>query len=134
MLKKIFLFIVLTSILACSSDDDSSSNALNCSQDDWTGTYNGTITCDGGTTQEQVVVTFTAFATNQVIYSASNSSSVFQEPFTPLEGCAIVYSGSDSAGNSASVAATLTNGTLALTETVTIGTSITICEISATKD
>lgn len=127
--KLTFLLLALLTIAACGEDDD----PVVCAQADWIGTYTGTQTCVGGTT-EGVDVTITANGATglDVTYTtASGSQTSFTEPL-PFEGCTLDV---DSEGNgiTLTIDATLTGNELTFRDVLTFGNTLD-CTITATKN
>ncbi len=127
--KLTFLLLAILTVAACDDDED----PVVCGQADWVGTYSGTQTCVGGTT-EGVDVTITANGATGLDISyetASGNITSFTEPL-PFDGCIVDV---DSEGNGITLAidATLTNGELSFRDVLTFGNTLD-CTITATKN
>ncbi|MEM6769373.1 MAG: hypothetical protein AAF597_02215 [Bacteroidota bacterium] len=79
MWKLTFIALVLCFVAACDDDDE----PIVCLQDNWVGSYTGTISCDDGQTAQDVNVTITASGTDQIVISTqTGNTSTFYDPIT----------------------------------------------------
>lgn len=121
--------MLLLALSACKKDDDDVT--MVCMQDDWVGTYSGTIDCNG--TEEAVTVTITASGTENIIIKYESASVTTDYDPLPFNGCDLNASGTVS-GITVNTDVTLNGNQLDMSETVIIGTSTTTCTIAATRN
>ncbi|MEO1260957.1 MAG: hypothetical protein AAFZ15_19310 [Bacteroidota bacterium] len=127
LLKFAFFLAVALTLSACGDDDSSSPS---CTQDDWVGTYTGTVDCDGVT--EDVTVNITASGDNAVLVMYETATFTVEfEAITP-DGCEIDQSQS-AVGLSLTVEATLNGDDLSFKDVITYGGTTATCTIDATR-
>jgi hypothetical protein len=126
--KLSFFLMLALSFSACKKDGD---DMATCTQSDWVGTYEGTISCDDGS-MENVTLTITADGTDAIVikYVSSTVTTEF-DPLTP-SGCDLDFTASD-IGLTVTVDATLDGDDLDMDETFSDGTTSATCTITATR-
>jgi hypothetical protein len=125
--KLTFLFVLAISIISCDNDDDMKPD---CSQSDWTGTYEGTIDCNGS--EEDVTVTITASGSDDIIivYESTTLTTEY-DPFTP-DNCDLDVMESDQ-GVTLTVDATLDGDDLTIIEELSSTVVLYTCTITAQR-
>lgn len=121
--------MLLLAFSACKKDDDDVTTV--CMQDDWVGTYSGTVDCDG--TEEAVTVTITASGTDNIIIKYESASTTTEYDPLPFNGCDLNVSGTVS-GITVNADVTLNGDQLDMSETISIGGNTTTCTIAATRN
>ena len=131
-LKFAFLFLTILSIAACTGDDD---GMITCAQSDWVGTYTGTQTC--GTDTQTATVTITADGTANIIieHVVGDSTASVTTTYDPLPFDVCNLSSIASGGGlTVEAAATLSGNEFTLRESLSDGTTTSVCNITATRN
>ena len=122
----------MLSIASCGDDDVETPTV--CMQSDWVGVYEGTEACSVGPSQE-VVLTITASGTDAINLSyvtEDGTTFSFTDPIV-FDGCRFNVSGTDP-DISLSANATLSDATLTLNTTLTIGSDSNDCTVTVTRN
>ena len=121
LMKILFLFSILA-IVSCGDDA--------CIQDDWVGTFEGTIDCDG--TVEDVTVTITASGTDAVrVVTIAGNATTSYDPITVVD-CSGENSGTFGSV-SASVMISLDGDEFKLEDVTMGGAFDQTCSLTATR-
>lgn len=127
-LKLSFFFLLVVAMSACGNDDD---GPTVCTQSDWVGTYEGTVTCDGAAEAVTVTIAANGAVGLDVSYATAGSTIAFTDPLTPVS-CDLDATATD-AGTTLTIDATLDGDKLTFKEVLTISGTTTTCDISATR-
>lgn len=121
---KLNLFLILAVLFTLSScgDDD-------CVQADWLGTYTGTESCEGETTDATIVVT--AQGTDMLSFSIESDGSTTSFDL-PLDGCS-TSSVEEEDEIRLELSASLDGNDLSIDSDFTVGSDSAACEYRVTK-
>ena len=122
LIRVLFLFFVL-SLVSCGEDA--------CTQENWIGTYTGTIICDGNS--EEVTVMITASGNESVVIRYESATISTEYSALPIMECALSAS-SSAGGLNVNITSTLDGNDLVINEIISVdGGSTDTCNIVASK-
>ena len=118
----LFLFGVLA-FVSCGEDD--------CTQEDWLGTYTGTIICDGNS--EDVTVMIAASGNESVVITYESTTVSTEYSALQIMDCAISAT-SSAGGLNVNITSTLDGDDLVINEIISVdGGSTNTCNIVASR-